>query len=169
MDCLVLALSALVLVQCRIRLTLILNLLRLLEQLGRWLVHCTLTHHTHWVHPGLRPLHCARVLLIDLRGVSCLLITSRLARIVPDRVQVHRLLRDVLECLLNRLLELHLLELACHHVLLLHVRKLLFHHSHSTGVLSLGRVLVAFSGLASPSVSHDHGLHHVSERIGTHS
>ena len=166
MNSLILTLSSFIISLRLISLTLLLNFLRLLEQLGRWLVQSTLTHHAHRIHPRLRCLHYSRILLLSLRR-GCL-ISNCWSHLVPNRIEVDRLLRDVLESLLlRRLLKLHLVKLACHHLLSLHVHKLLLHHSHSLGIASLCCALIAFCGLACSCVSHDHLLHHVSERVGT--
>ena len=154
---LVLALCTFSFARSLVSLTLLLNFLRLLQQLGRRLVKRTLAHHTHRVHPWLRSLHQASVLLFNLRSISSLLCALSWAHRVPDRVEINRLLCDMLEgLLLSWLLELHLFELACHHLLRLHVSELLFHHSHSLGIASLCSVLIALCCLACSGVSHDH-------------
>ena len=66
----------------------------------------------------------------------------------------------------TRLTDLHLVKLSCHHLLCLHVCKLLFHHCHGCRILSLCWVGIALGVLHSPSISHDHALHHVGQRVG---
>lgn len=149
---------------------LLLNLLSLLEKLGRWLEHWSThwaSHHAHLVHPGLAEL---RLTLSSLCLCRIGLDWSRLR--VPHGIEVNWLLCHLLEDILLLLgcahcVDLHPIELLLHHLLSLHVRELLFHHLHGSGVLSLGWVLVALGCLAGPRIAHNHTLHHVGERVGT--
>ena len=65
----------------------------------------------------------------------------------------------------HRMLEVHLIELTRHHLLGLHICEFLLHHCHLCWILLLGRMIVAFSGLAGAGVAHDHAFHHVCEGV----